>query len=63
MKFAKLTALDGNAVWVAPISVQAVRPPLAGEYTQKAGAVVVLSGQSQAVKESPAEVIKALESI
>lgn len=55
-----LTDLKGNTVWVVDSWVVAVREPIDGEYAKGAGAIVLLSGYLQAVKEDVQTVIDAL---
>jgi hypothetical protein len=62
MKFARLTAPNGASVWIAPAWVQTVRLPTVGEYPGKTQAVIVMSGNIQAVVESPSDTVAALES-
>ena len=61
MKFVRFTTPDGHEVKVNPNLVADVEDNDGGEYDSRAKAVIMLVQGFQAVRETKAEVLKALE--
>jgi hypothetical protein len=62
-KFVRLTDPDGNEIWIAPHWVTKVRLPISNRHAVNARALVVMGSIEQAVTETVAEVLKALEGV
>ena len=57
LKFIKLLEVDGKPVWIATSWILAIRTPVPGEAEEGTGALVVISGYNQAVRESPETIL------
>jgi uncharacterized protein YlzI (FlbEa/FlbD family) len=59
MRFVRLTDLNGHSVCICDTWVEAIRQPRIGEFTTtNVGAVLVLSSENQAVRESFEDVVR-----
>jgi hypothetical protein len=63
MNVVKLTAPNGEPVWIAPVWVQTVKRPHLGQVDKNANSVLTLSGEIQAVKEQPEDVVRILQAL
>jgi hypothetical protein len=61
--FGKLTRPNGTLVWINCKAVSAVRPPLQDEYGPDVRAVVSVGALTQAVKETPADVVRIVKAL